>query len=207
MGFIAKRGPTEIYGKLLVLYPARYRQKYEKPMVQTFDDMLKDEPRAFKKSLIWARTLLDLPISAAKEHLTDGKELVMNRKMKFIFGGVIVLLLLANGASWWYGNLHSRQTSGIEKVSVAQLADAMESDSFYSSYGNAGLLFTGNVSDVQKNGDTALVTFSSNGSYAVTCQFVHGSQIKNGDMLSVAAPGGSAERLKNGVLLHNCLEV
>lgn len=176
-------------------------------MIQTFDDMLEGEPHKLKKLVIWARALLELPISAAKEHLTDGKELTVSRKTKFILGAIIALLLLANIASWWYGNLHSRQTSGVEKVSVAQLANAMKGDSFYSSYGNAGLVFTGDVSGVRKSGNTALVTFTSDSSYAITCQFVHGRQIKVGDMLSVAAPGGSAERLKGGVLLHNCLEV
>jgi hypothetical protein len=205
MGLIAKRRPAELYGKLLILYPARYRRQYEKPMVQTFDDMLKGEQSQLGRFGIWLRVLWDLPVSAAKEHITNGKDLPMNRNIKILFGGIVLLLLLANGASFWFGSLHSRQTSGIEKVSTAQIADAMQGDHFYSSYGNAGLLFTGRVTGIRQKGNTALVSFETDRPYSVTCQFVHAGQVKKGDSLSIAAPGGSAERLPHGVLLHNCL--
>jgi hypothetical protein len=206
MSSIVKRGSAQLYGKLLILFPARYRKRYEKPMVQTFEDMLASEQSSLGRAIIWLRVLVDLPISAAKECISNGKGIAMTRNIKLVFGGVVLLLLLANGASWWFGNEHSRRTAGVEKVSVAEMADAMQADHFYSSYGNTGLLFKGVVSNVQQKSNVALVTFATSRPYSVSCQFVQAGSIRKGDTLSVAAPGGSAERLPHGVLLHNCLK-
>lgn len=206
MGYTAKKAPGGLYGKLLVLYPAPYRKRYGQPMVQTFSDMLDDQPSRLGKTIIWTKALMDLPVSAMKEHLTNGKVIPMNRNTKLFLGGIILILLLGNGVSWWYGNLHSRQTSGVEKVSVSQLAGAMQDDSFYSTYGNTALLFSGKVSSVQTQGQVALVSFQTNRPYSLSCQFPNTSQIAKGQTISVAAPGGSAERQQNGVLLHDCVE-
>ncbi len=207
MGFTVNRRAAEIYGKLLVLYPANYRKRYSDPMVQTFDDMLKGEDSHLGKAVIWLRALLDLPMSAVKEHLTSGKglEMKMSRNVKILFSGVVLVLLLANGFSWWFGNLHSRQTSGISQVSVAQIAEAMQDDHFFNSYGNTTLLFRANVADIQSQSKGVLVTFQSNQAYSVSCLFPDDGQIGKGSSLSVAAPGGSAERQPHGVLLHKCV--
>jgi hypothetical protein len=125
--------------------------------------------------------------------------------MKLVFAGIIALLIIANCLSFWLGNMHARQATGIEKVTPAQLADAMQADDFYSSYGNAGLLFDGTAKSIQRKGNAALVTFATNRPYSVTCQFPQAPSLKAGDTISVAAPGGSAERQPHGVLLHDCV--
>lgn len=207
MDIAVKHRNVGMYKKLLLIYPKQYRHQYAQPMVQTFDDMLEGEKSQLGRIAIWARTLLDLPMSAAKEHLTNGKELEMKvtRNMKILLGGIILLLILANGFSWWEGNLHSRQTSGIEKVSLADMSDAMQNDHFYNTYGNTALLFDGKVQSVQQKGKVALVTFDTTSAYSVTCQFPYTEKINKGDNISVAAPGGTAERQPHGVLLHDCI--
>ncbi|HXH26579.1 MAG TPA: hypothetical protein VNG90_01660 [Candidatus Acidoferrum sp.] len=196
--------PSEFYAKLVGIYPASYRQKYGQPMVQTFDDMLEAEPSSLGKFLIWTRTLWDLPSSALKEHLTNGKGMNMSRNMKLFLAGIAIALLLANGASYWFGVLQARQGIGIERVTPTQLADAMEHDAFYSQYANSAFLFTGQVTAVQQSGVTT-ATFKTDHSYSVQCQFSN-TELAVGDTISVAAAGGNAVRLPHGVLLHNCLK-
>lgn len=206
MGRTPSLSPTTIYAKLVGLYPESYRRQYGGPMVQTFDDMLGAEPSKAKRALIWARAMIDLPSSALKEHLTNGKGIAMNRTTKIVISVVALALIFANGASFWFGNLHARQSVGIVKVSPTQLADAMQRDGFYRQYGDAAVLFTGKVVNIQQKNSVTVTTFATSSTYALECQFNGEGQIKVGDTLSVAAPGGSAERLPKAVLLHDCLK-
>jgi hypothetical protein len=206
MGSTVKPKAAEVYGALLYAYPQSFRKHYSQTMVQTFDDMLQGEPTRTGRWRIWVRTLFDLPISAAKEHVTNGKELNMNQTSKIILGVAIAAILFVGAGSFWFGRLHALQSVGVERVGVAQLADAMQQDHFYSDYGSAALLFSAKVSAVTHHNNVALVTFVTAGRpYSVTCQFTAGASIKVGQVLSVAAPGGSADREPHGVLLHNCL--
>jgi hypothetical protein len=202
----AKTRSHDLYTRLLLLYPAHYRRQYGEPMVQTFDDMLADEPTRLGRASLWLRALWDIPQSAVNIYITDGKEIHMSRNTKIILTVVAAFLLLANGASFWFGTLHARQTSGVQQVTPTQLADAMQNDHFYSSYGGAALLFSGTVANVQQQNGDSLVRFSAGHTFAVTCQFAGAPKIHAGQKLAVAAPGGSAERLAKGVLLHGCVQ-
>lgn len=204
MGRTPNLNSTAVYAKLVGLYPAPYRKRYGQPMVQTFDDMLEAEPSQAGKLIIWARALIDLPGSILKEHITNGRGIEMSRNVKIALAAIAIVLIVANGVSFWFGILHARQAIGIERVTPTQLADAMQQDDFYSSYGNAALLFSGKVRSVQQKNGVAIATFQTDHAYALECQFPNGRQVKVGDMVSVAAPGGTAERLPHGVLLHNC---
>jgi hypothetical protein len=175
-------------------------------MVQTFDDLLSAEPSKLGKLAIWGRALWDVPSSALKEHVTNGRGMTMNRNTKLLIAGIALVLLLANGASFWFGYLHARQTVNIERVSPAQLALAMQHDDFYSSYGDTALLFTGKVSALQHENGIMAATFQTGQAYAIVCQFPAAQHPNIGDTISVAAPGGSAERLPHGVLLRSCVE-
>jgi hypothetical protein len=175
-------------------------------MLQTFDDMLQAEPSKFGRLRIWIRAILDVPVSAAKEHITNREGTTMSRNMKILLGAVFVVLILGNAASWWFGNLHARRSQGVEKVTAAQLADAMQQDKFYYTYGDAAVLFKAKVARVTTGNGAALVTFSTNTSYSLVCQFPKAQDINVGQSISVAAPGGSAERQPHGVLLHNCVQ-
>jgi len=205
MGFTVKPKSSEIYGSLIHMYPQSFRNHYSTTMIQTFDDMLENERTWTGRLQVWARTLLNLPFSAAKEHATNGKEIIMNHNMKILLIGAIVAIVGVGIGSYWFGNLHAMQGAGIERVTIAQLADAMRQDEFYSDYGNAAVLFTGEISAVKSGNNATLVTFVTNRPFSVTCQFPKNIAVKTGQTISVAAPGGSADRQKQGVLLHNCL--
>jgi hypothetical protein len=205
MGFIVKPSPVGIYGTLLHVYPQSFRKHYGTTMVQTFDDMLENERSSIGRLRIWTITLIDMPFSAAKEHITNGGGISMNRNFKLLLGAALVAILIVGAGSWWFGNLHARRNVGIERVTPAQLADAMQQDGFYSTYGDAAVLFSGKVSSVTERNNAALVTFTTGRPYGLTCQFASNVSVKSGQTLSIAAPAGSAERQTKGVLLHNCL--
>jgi hypothetical protein len=205
MGFIVKPKPAGIYGTLLHVYPQSFRDHYRTTMVQTFDDMLKNERTGFGRLRVWAITLLDLPFSAGKEHVTNGKGVIMNRNFRLLVGTALAAIVIVGIGSFWFGSLHARQNVGVEQVGVTQLADAMQQDDFYSTYGDAALLFTGKVAAVKRGTNATLVTFATGRPYSVTCQFPKTIAARMGQTLSVAAPGGSADRQTRGVLLHDCI--
>lgn len=195
-----------IYAALLHAYPRSFREHYGGTMVQTFDDMLEDEPSWFGRFQVWTRTLINLPFSAGKEHLTTKEELNMNRNMKLFIVAAILAILVVGVGSFWYGNLHARQVAGVEKVNVEELANAMQDDSFYSQYGGVTVIFSAKVASAKHKDNATLVTFTTNRPYSVTCQFPHNIATKPGQTMSIVAPAGSADRQKHGVLLHDCVE-
>ena len=205
MGLTVKPKPVGVYGALIHLYPQAFQKQYSITMQQTFADMLEEEHGAFRRIIIWTRALIDLPMSAFKEHLTNGKDIIMNRNTKLIIGAALLAIILVGLASFWEGNLRSRANIGIVRVSTAQLADAMLQDDFYSTYADTVVLFSGKVASVSTEGSDSLVTFNTGRPYAVVCQFPKAVTYASGQTVSVAAPAGSAERQAHGVLLHNCL--
>lgn len=206
MRSVSKSKSASFYGVMLRLYPESFQRHYGATMEQTFDDMLDDQQSWLGRLGIWTRTLADLPFSATKEHLTDGKEVFMTRNMKLVLVSAVVAVLVSGAGSYWFGILHARGSTDIAHVSVSQLGDAMQQDSFYSQYGNAALLFSAQVSALTQTGDTTSVTFATQRPYSVTCEFKGSVSAKAGQTLSVVAPGGSAERRPHGVLLHKCVQ-
>jgi hypothetical protein len=201
----ARAESGRLYSALLHAYPASFRQHYSVIMQQTLDDMLQAEPSRTGRLAIWVRTLLDLPLSASKEQLTNGKGILMNRTTKYIITAALGAILIVGLSSFWFGSLHARQTMGVERVTAAQLADAMQQDHFYSDYGNAAVLFSGTASAVNHHSGTTLVTITTGRPYGLTCQFASNAIVKPGQIISIVAPAGSAERQAHGVLLHDCL--
>ena len=174
-------------------------------MKQTFTDMLAAEKTSFGRALVWIRALVDLPLSATRERLTNGKDFTMNRNTKLIILGALIAVVFVGLASFWEGNLKAKSTIVVEHVTPAQLADAMQQDSFYSTYGDSAVLFSGSVTNVKVKGDASLVTFKTGRPYNVVCQFPRAVLYTSGQNISVAAPAGSAERQTQGVLLHDCI--
>lgn len=55
---------TKVYGWLLKLYPAGFREEYETPMKRHFRDDYREAQSRWDKALLWLRTVLDLAASA-----------------------------------------------------------------------------------------------------------------------------------------------
>jgi len=205
MGSVSKSRATDIYGVLLYIYPTAFRRHFEATMRQTFSDMLDDTPSRSGRALVWLKTIANLPFSAAGEYFLSGKELLMTRNVKLLAGCAATALFIVGIGSFWFGTLHARETTRITHVSVVQLGDAMQHDNFYSSYGNAALIFSGKVASVSHQNGTSVV-FADTNAYAVTCQFTANLPIKPHQALRVVAPGGRAVRQAHGVLLRDCMQ-
>jgi len=57
-----------VYKLLLVAYPSAFRREYSDQMQQVFRDCYRDEARRNQFAIYWLRTLLDLALTATKEH-------------------------------------------------------------------------------------------------------------------------------------------
>jgi hypothetical protein len=62
-----------IYRALLGLYPAAFRRRFADEMVHLFGDQLRDARGAERLSITWLRTLGDLLVTAASEHMTKDR--------------------------------------------------------------------------------------------------------------------------------------
>ena len=204
MGFIVKPKPGDIYGAFIHLYPRSFQKHYGQTMQQTFVDLLEGESSKRERFGIWVRTLGELPVSAAKEHLTNGRDSDM-KNMKALLLGATIAVFMVGLAAFWAGNQNAKRAMGVVRVTSAQLADAMQQDDFYSNYGGAAVLFNGKVASVTVNNDASLVTFNTGRPFNVVCQFPEAVSYTQGQVVAVAAPAGSAERQPHGVLLHDCL--
>lgn len=71
-----------VYSSLLRLYPKPYRDKYCPQMIQTLEDML-DDPENSRLS-VWAETMLDLPISLAKQNLIYAGGIMNNQTPNYV---------------------------------------------------------------------------------------------------------------------------
>jgi hypothetical protein len=94
------------YELLLRLYPAAYRNEYGRQMIQTVDDMLADAHSATERRLVWARVILDLPLSITKSQLQYAGSVFHNETPNYVkyigvLAGLFVLpfflALVANG--------------------------------------------------------------------------------------------------------------
>jgi len=65
MSDLHKRFP--IYSKIMSLYPAVYREKYETEVLQTTADMLDEAPTMGARVAIWTKVAADLPFSLGKQ--------------------------------------------------------------------------------------------------------------------------------------------
>lgn len=85
-----KRFPR--YSKLLYLYPATYRKQYSEQMLQTLADMLDDAPA--RKTTIWARTVLDLPLSALHQQLSYTGAVMKSDTPKYVKSSALIGAIL-----------------------------------------------------------------------------------------------------------------
>jgi hypothetical protein len=89
-----------VYSKILQLYPASYRQRYEKEMLQTTADMLDDAPSTLAKIGIWSRLALDLPLNVLKQQAVYAGGIMQDEMPHFVkrnglISGVMLLPFFA----------------------------------------------------------------------------------------------------------------
>lgn len=61
-----------IYKLALKMLPSAYREQYAEPMVQTLEDMIADQHTQIAKWNVWLRTMIDVPITTARQYAQVG---------------------------------------------------------------------------------------------------------------------------------------
>ena len=98
------RGASKLYGWLLKLYPARFREEYETPMQRQFRDEYRAADRKRDIAALWLRAVWDLATSAPPEVLRELRLDLKHaarvyRKRSFSTILAVAALALAIGAS------------------------------------------------------------------------------------------------------------
>jgi hypothetical protein len=95
-----------VYKFLLIAYPSAFRREYGHEMQQVFRDCYRDEARRNQLAGYWLRTLIDLVLTATKEHsekLRKDHTIMSTRDIVSIVGCaaiiVIAFALLSYGRS------------------------------------------------------------------------------------------------------------
>ncbi len=83
-----------IYSKVIKLYPASYQKRYGEQMLQTLADMLDDAPSPARRGIVWARTVLDLPISLAQQQVHYAGDALHDETPYFVKRNAVVSLAL-----------------------------------------------------------------------------------------------------------------
>lgn len=109
----ASRTSLRIYRRLIGLYPAAFRARYEDELVTLFADQLRDARASgggARSMAVWARMLVDLVATASSEHgrrdRTMGHALdqpsMMNRALGItgILGGFLLMAAIIPGIPW-----------------------------------------------------------------------------------------------------------
>lgn len=65
---MSPRQRFKVYARLLRLYPASYRKRYGKQLLQTIADMVDDAPSVPEKLNVWLRISLDFSLTVCREH-------------------------------------------------------------------------------------------------------------------------------------------
>lgn len=92
---------TDIYRRLMILYPRPFRDEYARHMVQVFRDHSLDMHRTGSATALpplWANTLFDLIKTATEEHLHKGTTMTRNTLVRFSGGAMmlgVVLIVIA----------------------------------------------------------------------------------------------------------------
>ena len=120
-------------------------------------------------------------------------------------GLVIVLLALATGVGFFWGDKHALDKLTVVQVTPNQMVQAMGTDDFYGNWRESTLLVSGTVAGVtQQNGDT-LIQFTTNSVSKAYCDIGSATtSLATGDPVRAIAEGEIANRIPEGVMLVGC---
>lgn len=73
-----------IYSRLLKLYPAPYRRRYDEQILQTLADMLDSTPSRSARRHVWLRTIRDLPSSLVAQQAHYANTVLVDETPGFV---------------------------------------------------------------------------------------------------------------------------
>jgi predicted small lipoprotein YifL len=121
----------------------------------------------------------------------------------------LVLLLLAAlaGCGLLREPLPTPRPTTVARVTADQVAQAMDSDQFYATYGQTALLIEGSVASVDPQPDHFIVTLATGVHTKVQCDLGNRAPpIKAGDTITVrsADPEHDVSRQDAAMMIRNC---
>jgi hypothetical protein len=105
------------------------------------------------------------------------------------------------------GRQHALQELAFADVSAGDVAQAMLADRFFSDYGEKILVVHGTVVDVHAIGHRSAVALATDIPFGLTCTVAAptgGALPAAGSVITVVAPGGTAQRQPSSVDLPEC---
>jgi hypothetical protein len=96
-----------VYKVLLIAYPSAFRREYGHQMQQVFRDCYRDEARRNQLAGYWLRTLIDLVLTATREHsenLRKDRRIMSTRDIVSIVGCTAIIVIAFALLS--YGKAH-----------------------------------------------------------------------------------------------------
>jgi hypothetical protein len=74
----------KIYQQILRAYPASYRDKYERQMLETAEDMLADARTPYQKITVFVRLAIDTPVSVTKQQFASVGGIMTNQTPTYV---------------------------------------------------------------------------------------------------------------------------
>jgi hypothetical protein len=128
--------------------------------------------------------------------------------VRWIVGGMMAMVLISAAAliAFFLGDSYAVQSFNVERATPTQLGNAMQADTFYSSYRNATVLFSGSVVSVSHKSGSQTLNLMTGSAYAVQCRMQQPDRFLHAGVRAVLiSEGGSAQRESHGVLLTGCV--
>lgn len=117
----------------------------------------------------------------------------------------VVATVTVAGAAF-AGDRYARQHLAFARSTPDQLVSAMQHDEFYADYGDATVLFSGVVAGQRPQPGGVDIVLRTDGIYSLTCFLTGDPVIPVGAVIHLAALGGQAQRVANGVRLAGCAQ-
>ncbi|HEY5137253.1 MAG TPA: hypothetical protein VIJ41_15790 [Candidatus Nanopelagicales bacterium] len=114
---------------------------------------------------------------------------------------------VAAAASWSLGRQRALESLSFVDVSAGDAAQAMQDDHFFSDYGGKILVVHGPVASVHATGSGYTVSMGTGTSFGLTCTITSPAgvgQPATGPVITMVAPGGTAQREPSSVDLPDC---
>src|SRR6202521_1560732 len=121
--------------------------------------------------------------------------------------GALVLLICLAGCGLLREPLATPRPTSVVQVTADQVAQAMDGDRFYATYGQTTLLIQGTVAGIDPQPSHFILILATSGSTQVLCDLgSKAAAIKAGDTVTVqsADPEKDIARQDAGVLIRNC---
>jgi len=130
----------------------------------------------------------------------------VNKGRLLILLAVLSAVVGVAAVAFFAGDTYALGILRVRQVTPDQLAQAMQSDEFYSDFRHNTLLVRGPVAAVYREAGGVILEFQTQHGAKTLCQLGQNpAAIHVGSTVTAATEGAGAQRLSSGVLLTDCV--